>query len=190
MKIKKILVYLILLFISSNVIGQSSEIPISVGYFAPYGLNIGIKASTAFEINNWEDNAKLSTLSISPQVGYWSAFAYGNDVNNSLVLDAQLEYRRYNANQTFYGLASAGLGYHLTLENSTIGVDIGTGQLNPSTTTSHHFVPSINLGFGKDFSDKLGFYFKAFTGKRFSSSVGNDFLLGGELGLTFYIIKG
>jgi hypothetical protein len=163
--------------------------PISVGYFAPYFINPGVRVSTAFEIKNWENssNDKLKTLSVSPQVGFWNVFVYQSEKSNNWALDAQLEYRSYNASRKFYGLASVGLGYHLTLDNSDLNVNIGTGGITPSTNTTHHFVPSIQLGFGQDFNDHLGYYFKIFTGQRFSSSAGNDLLFGGELGLSYYL---
>jgi len=187
---KKIIIYTIVLLVSANLMGQSSKMPITLSYFAPYGINPGLKIGTSHTAKEWRTNAetRLQKLEVSPQVGFWSASAYSNNVHRTFLLDAQLEYRLYTKNEKRYILASVGLGYHLSLESPDLNVNLGTGEINRNRNIAHHFVPTFNAGFGHDLTDKIGYYFKAFVGERFNST-GNDLLFGAELGLSFYLIK-
>ena len=166
--------------------GQSSKIPISIGYFAPYGVHLGGKIGTSFELKQLEigNKSKVHSLSISPQLGYFSYFSYTN-VHRGLALDANLDLRRYASNQQFYGLAAIGLSYHSLFEKVSTAVNLGTGETINDVQTTHYFVPTFNLGFGQDPNKWLGYYFKASVGQRINTTVGSSLFVSAELGLTF-----
>lgn len=185
---KKTVLYILALLISTNLMGQSSKMPISIGFFAPYGINLGLKVGTALELNKWEnsDSDKFQTLSVSPQLGYFTYQSYEN-ISNTIAVETSLDYRRYTNNQSFYGLGAVGLGYHAELQRVDASVNVGTGAITHNTRTNHYFVPTAILGFGKVPVKRLGYYFKGFVGQRINPSVGNALLFGAELGLTFNV---
>ncbi len=187
---KKLGIVFIVLLTSIQLSAQDASLPIHIGYYAPYGINPGLKIGTGFEIRQWEnEKEQLRTLSWSPQIGFWSYRVYDNQIHQTLVADVTLDYRYYASSKKIYGLAAVGLGYHATLERSTLGVNLGTGEVTPTTITTHHFVPTATVGFGQDFNSSIGYYFKLFGGQRFNSTVGNDLFVGGELGITYYFNK-
>lgn len=168
--------------------GQLSKMPISVGLYAPYGINLGLRVSTAFELNKWEnsDNDKFQTLSVSPQLGFFTYQSYAN-VSNTVALETSLDYKRFASNQKIYGLGAVGLGYHAEIQQVDASVNVGTGAITNNTRTNHFFVPTVTLGLGKVPVERLGYYLKGFAGQRINTSVGSSFLFGAEIGLTFNV---
>lgn len=187
---KQLTIVILIIAISSQLSAQNTSLPISVGYYAPYGINPGVKIGTSFQWKEWggEANNKRKTLSISPQIGYWNYSSYGNTIHNAFNLEGHLDYKKYFT-QKVYGLAAAGLSYQMELHRAGLAVDLGTGQITSSTKIIHNLVPMATFGLGRD-NDQLGYYLKGFIGQRFASTDGQNLFVGGELGLTFYLKRG
>ena len=187
----KIIIIILLTIGMSTQLSAQNFLPISIGYYTPYGVNPGLKIGTYFEWKEWgntEDNNR-KTLSINPKIGYWNAISYSNNVHRTMLIDGSLEYKSYTRNQRFYGLAAVTLGYHLSFERVANSVNIGMGQQTPTIETLHYFVPTLNLGFGQRINDKLEYYFKIDGGQRLNTSTDNDLFVAAELGLVIHFKK-
>jgi hypothetical protein len=186
---KRLTIIILFIAISGQLLAQNTNLSINIGYYAPYGINPGVRIGTSFQWKEWQNKAndKRTTLSISPQIGYWNYSAYGNTIHNTFNVEAHLDYKKYFT-ERFYGLVAAGLSYQMEFQRTGFVIDLGAGQVTPTTKTVHNIVPMTTLGIGRD-NDLLGYYFKGFIGQRFASADAQNLFFGAELGLTFYLKK-
>lgn len=185
---KSLIIIILLVTTSGQLLAQTTNLPINVSYYAPYGINLGVRIGTSFQWKEWQNKTndkQRTTLSISPQIGYWRYSAYGNTIHNTVNLETHLDYKKYFSPK-FYTLVAAGLSYQIEFQRTGSTVDLGTGMITPTSKTVHNIVPMATLGLGID-NDKLGYYFKGFIGQRFASVYGQNLFFGAELGIIFYL---
>ena len=187
---QEILIILLVLVSGYHLQAQDQGIPIQVGYYAPFGIHLGAKVGSAFTLKSWspteeEGRHKIHALEIQPQIGY---FQYPT-VQENLLVNAEIVYRNRKSDKRFYRMASIGLGYIAGFQRQGGTVDLSTGDIAHDVETLHQFAPTINLGFGKDPSGKLGYYFKVFYGGQLGGPTENAAFFGAEVGLAFWIAK-
>ncbi len=185
---RNILVFGVMLCLGFTLSAQNLNLPIHVGYFAPYGTHIGLKVGTSLGGKDWKSNTqneinRLHTIKINPQVGYFMQL----NVQKNILFNVEFEYRTHSSNRSFYPLVSVGMGYLAGFQRQDGTVNLGTGEIDHNIKTIHHFVPTINLGFGRTPQQKFGYYFKLFYGSKISTVYAAFF--GAELGVIFHIIK-
>lgn len=180
---------LLILFILSNSLQLSAQYKlqdISVGYFTPFFVEFGGKVSTSIHLKNWESTNKKDvirnkTLYLSPQIGY---FVKPKNHDNYL-LHFELGYRSQKDDKKWYGAATFGLGYLLTSHIVSGSVHLGTGEMTKERENISSLLPTLSYEFGKAPTDKLGYYFKFFVGRKMIFGAEDSGFYGAELGLKF-----
>ncbi len=181
---KNTIAILFILLKCSATMAQDKAIPIDIGYFAPYVLQVGGKIGTSFELKNWKPQDEtekqiIHSLSISPQIGYF----FNPNIQRNFLINTELVYKRKKSPTKIYPTASIGLGYMLGVQQQDGAVNLATGKIEKNTKSINYFVPTLNIGFAKDPKKILGYYFKASYGRRISTEVEDSALFGLELGL-------
>ncbi|KAA3636528.1 MAG: hypothetical protein DWQ02_08115 [Bacteroidetes bacterium] len=168
--------------------GQNTKMPVSIGYFAPYGVQYGAKAGISIPWKNWEsdrkeDQIRSYNLTLDPQIGY---FVFP-EVQNNFFLNMELAIRSHKNEKRFSPMASAGLGYLLGLQKQEGSVNLATGEIDFETTALHYFVPTVSLGFNIKPKKSMGYYFKGFFGRKIIRGLEGSTIIGAEAGITFNI---
>lgn len=185
---KEIILLLLLIFSFNNeLLAQNKDKILTFGYFAPYAVQVGGKLGLALEMTNWESGkakkTKINHLEIHPQIGY---FTFPN-VQNNLLIQTDINYRRHQANKKLYPIAGISLAYLLSSQKVDGAVDLATGTISPQRRGLHYFVPSVHLGIRKVPKKRLGYYGKVFYGQKMSPQVEGAGFWGLELGGLFYL---
>ena len=185
------------LFIGSQLHAQ--EIPtvennekyaIHLGYYAPFGLHMGIRLGLSYPFNLWtketkEQETRMHRLDIINRVGY---FVQPN-IQRNFILDAALEYKWYTPNKKIHPKIGLGLGYMLARQNIGGSVNIANGGINFEKRSLHFFTPTASAGFEKNKEKPIGYYFNVFYGRKFTRQEVNSGFIGAELGLIVNIKK-
>lgn len=164
-------------------IGQKSK-TVAVAYFAPYFGQIGGKVGLAFDLKTWQGNSakgNMHQLKVSPQLGY---FVYPN-VQENLFINSELTYQINSPDKRFYPMVGLGLGYLLGRQRQDGSVDLATGTISHNREALHHLVPTLSLGLGRKTEKSVGYYFKAFFGRKITFSAEYAAFFGLELGVNF-----
>lgn len=180
---------LLLLFVLSSTFTLSAQYKlqdISIGYFTPFFIEFGGKVSTSIHLKNWElvsqtGESRYRTLYLSPQIGY---FVKPKNHDNYL-LNFELGYRTQKDDKKWYGAATFGLGYLLTSHIVSGSVHLGTGEMTKERENVSSILPTLGYEFGKAPTEKMGYYFKFFVGRKMAFGAEDSGFYGAELGLKF-----
>ncbi len=177
----KKLVLLLALFSLAEYLPAQRDLPIHIGYYAPYGVQYGAKVGVSAAVWESEGNRHVRQLQLNPQLGY---FTYP-DVQKNFLVNAELVYRQSKPDRRFYKMASLGFGYLLAAQRQGVSVNLGSGESTADMDYIHHLLPTISLGLGQDPKRVIGWYAKAFYGRKIGLAAADETFLGVELGLTF-----
>jgi|GEM_PF-1195010 len=169
---------------------QNDPASLSVGYFAPYGIQLGGKLGASFQVGQWpqENEAtaeRIHKLKIQPQVGY---FTYPQ-VQHNFVLNCEAVYLRTRPGRRFTPLASVGLGYWMARQRQGGSVNLGSGEITYDVENLHYITPTLNIGFEIAPKKVIGYYLKGFAGRKIGLGEPSAGLFGLEAGLTFQLTK-
>ncbi len=178
-----LLLVFVALWCANGVLAQSKPSSMYLGYFAPYGIQIGAKVGTSFEVKQWDasKSSRSFSLSVRPHVGYFSF----PDVQHNFLVNTEVVLRTRKSAKRFAPLASLGLGYILGRQRTDGTVDLGTGKRTFNVDTLHQLAPTIGLGFDVLPKKRLGFFLHAFYGPSLISQRANAAFFGLELGVLF-----
>ncbi len=173
-----------------SISGQERSTELSVGYFAPYGLQFGGKIGASFNYKQWKLNAEdgaapIHKLNINPQLGYF----VNPDVQQNVLFNTELSYQRKKANKRFAPIAALGLGYLLAFQQLGGTVNLANGQIHTEKETLHYFTPTLNLGFEVEPKKSIGYYFKLFYGRKFGAQRVDSSIFGVEFGMLLKMKK-
>ncbi len=164
--------------------------PISVSYFGHYYFHPGLKIGTQYDYKSWEKVkerkkrtiTKSKSLFFSPQVGF-----YVHPKNHSgLIFNVDVGYQRVKDRFGFYSAYSIGLASNTQFNSGTTYVENADGSIDGFGGASRtYFMPSVNLEFGQQLTDKMSWYSKfTFASKLFyNTSLSAELFL--ELGMKF-----
>jgi hypothetical protein len=183
---KNTILFLFVLSFSIPLSAQKSLQDISIGYYTPFFVEFGGKISTSIHLKKWEttnskDVVRNKTIYISPQIGY---FVKPKNHDNYL-FNCELGCRSQKADKKWYGAATFGLGYLLTSHIVSGSVNLGTGEITKERENISSLLPTLNYEFGKTPTDKMGYYFKLFAGRKIAFGAEGAGFYGAELGLKF-----
>ncbi len=186
----KQLLLILILAAGGNLAAQSKYTELQLGYYAPYFSNMGFTVGYGIDFKTWEKSAenkrsKTNRLHLLPQVSYF----YQSNTAHNLLLNPEVVYKWRKTSKRFYLAASIGTGYLLSFQRQTGTVSLSTGEIDYQNERLHFFVPNVNLGFGVDPRKRIGFYFKAFYGRKFSTSQTNSAFIGLSTGLIIKLSK-
>ena len=181
---------LLIIWAGNPLIGQKTPVNLSTAYYAPYGVQYGFNLGVKIPFRQWPietamKNNRFYRLSFYPQLSY---FVYPT-VQRNIFLNQEWMISRHRMDKRFFSTLSIGTGYQLAWENQGGTVNLGSGDINNKREMEHQFVPTLNVGFGVDPEQKLGWYFKAFFGRRIVFNATNETYIGAELGLLFNLSK-
>ena len=188
---KNRLLVIIFTFFTIPLMCQIDSYPLYVSYFAPYGVQFGVKVGTSFHLKTWGFNksdevSKERHLSISPQIGYF----INPNVQNNILLESALDYKWYKSGRKLHFITGIATGYLMGIKKRDGTVNLGSGNIsNIDAETVHYFIPTINAGLEKDPGKSLGYYARAFYGRKIASEVEDDAFFGAELGLIFNLFS-
>ncbi|MCP4439324.1 MAG: hypothetical protein GY810_10330 [Aureispira sp.] len=187
---KKVALFVILLITTFKLFAQQKDKLISIGYYAPYAIQSGVKIGSFFNIKEWvkEKDVKLkfSSLFISPQIGVF--FRPRN--HTSFVLNADMGYKITNSKQNFYISPSLGFGYLIANQVLSNTITLNSGDVaKRDRELRHYFLPTINFGFGNYANKKIGWYTKLSFGRKMSPTIEDATFFAFELGLKFNLLK-
>lgn len=162
--------------------------PILVSYYAPYGVQIGGKIGTEVKLKTWkkvrqDGSEATSALLIQPQIGYFVK----PGLRKSLLLETAFSYPFRKMNRRTYIAPSIAFGYLIGWENTEGSVNLGSGEIEQITETSHFFLPTANLEIGKLPKKHIGYFFKVFFGNKMHLELENASFFGAELGLRIHL---
>ncbi len=195
-KMKKLSLILLLVGIGLSAKAQSDFLenkPINVGYFGHYYLHPGIKIGTQYDWKSWEKRkekkkktvVKNKSLFISPQIGF-----YVHPKNHSgLLVNADFGYQRVKQKHGFYQAYSIGLGYLTQFNAGTTYVNEGGTITAKKWASRGYIMPSLNMEFGQQINDKMGWYAKGTLASKlfYNTGVSAETFL--ELGMKFNLGK-
>jgi len=175
---------IIILPLASNLAAQNKATELQVGYYTPYFANMGATVGYGIDVKNWEKvpenkRSKTHRLQLLPQLSY---FNQPNTAHN-LLLNPEIIYKWAKSGKRFYLASSIGTGYLLSFQRQEGAVSLSTGEIDYQNERLHFFVPNVNLGFGVDPRKRIGFYFKAFYGRKLSASQANAAFIGLSTGV-------
>lgn len=178
------LLLLLLLAAWGNLAAQSKYTELQIGYYAPYFSNMGFTIGYGIDLKTWEKSAdnkrgKTNRLQLLPQISY---FNQPNTAHNLLV-NPEAVYKWSKTGKRFYLTASIGTGYLLSVQRQTGTLSLSTGEIDYQNKRLHFFVPTASLGLGVDPRKKIGFFLKAFYGRKFSTSQTNSAFIGLSTGI-------
>ena len=194
---KKLNLIMLFLVISVGGKAQSNFLenkPLSIGYFGHYGFHPGLKIGTQFDWKEWEKRKerkkrtilKTKSLFVSPQIGM-----YVHQKNHTgLLLNADFGYQRKKDRWNFYTAYSIGLGYMTQFNAGTTYVNQDDGTVKAKKWASRsYFMPTLNIEFGQQINDKMGWYSKFSLGSKlkYNTGVSSETFL--ELGMKFNLSK-
>lgn len=176
-------------FLGTHLMAQKEAPLITVGYFAPYGVQIGGKLGVRLPLKTGDTmagrkHARISTLSISPQVAH---FVFPGTQRNTL-LSTEFIYQIAKENKRFSPMTSFSLGYLLARQKQGGNVNLGSGDVADVIESLHYFAPTITVGFDIKPRRAIGYYMRAFYGREIGQQA-NSPLFGLELGTTFNLLK-
>ncbi|MDP6909073.1 MAG: hypothetical protein QF371_06185, partial [Flavobacteriales bacterium] len=150
----------------------------------------GGKIGTTLSLKEWDKSIdgkkRLHQLFASPQVG-----VFGRPSNHiSVIINADIGYR-FMTKKDLYLSPSIGLGYMLSMQKTSVSVNLGTGKMsNTEREARHYFVPTGNLEVGHEaLAKRLGWYLKFTYGGKLFSSVENAGMFAAELGIRIRLSK-
>ncbi|MEM7038468.1 MAG: hypothetical protein AAF570_15900 [Bacteroidota bacterium] len=171
--------------------GQAPEkpIPLSVGYFGPYGVRPGLKVGVRHGIKSWEAESadyKSRQLFFQPQIG---TFFYPRN-HFSFVLEADGGIVLKNQNTGWYTAYSVGLGYLTEFAITSVSIDLGTASQGQKTREFRGYLLTVgNFEFGKSVSERWGWFVKLTGGRRFTTRIENALFVAVEIGAIINIGK-
>lgn len=182
------LLFSLLFLLVFRVSAQKDDPTLSLGYFAPYGVQFGAKGTASFHLKDWHhktsnDSTKTQQLNISPGIGY---FVFPS-VQRNYLLNVETIYQLRNSTKRFTPMASIGIGYLLSRQKLGGSVNLATGDITYDVETLHHFLPTLNIGFNIVPRKTIGYYLKGFFGRKFTADRANSSFFGLETGLTWYL---
>lgn len=168
--------------------------PVSIGYFGHYYFHPGIKIGTQYDWREWEKRKerkkktvlKSKSLFISPQLGF-----YVHPKNHSgLLINADFGYQRVKDTRGFYSAYSIGLGYLTQFNAGTTYVSNDDGSITTKKFASRgYFMPTLNMEFGQQINEKMGYYSKFTLGAKLPYNTGFSAETFIELGMKFNLGK-
>ena len=185
---KWVITFTYLIFLANYSMGQANSNTLSIGYYAPYGIQFGAKLGASFTLKNWDkesESSRVSKLSVQPQISY---FVFP-DVQHNVLLNNEIVYSLHKVDKRFFPMVSVGTGYLLAIQNTDGSVNLATGDISNNTETLHYFLPTFNLGFGIAPKKSIGFYTKAFYGHKIGSISENEAFFGIDLGILIQLQK-
>lgn len=183
---KKTILFLFILGMSTHLFGQIKVQDLSISYYTPFFVEFGGKVSTSIHLKNWESTntkniVRNKTLYLSPQIAY---FVKPKNHDNYL-LNFELGYRSQKVDHKWYGAATFGLGYLLTSHIVSGSVNLGTGEMTKERENISSLLPTLSYEFGKAPTEKMGYYFKFFVGRKMAFGAEDSGFYGAELGVKF-----
>ncbi|MEM6299663.1 MAG: hypothetical protein AAF740_13320, partial [Bacteroidota bacterium] len=154
---------------------------LSVSYFTPFVTQPGIKVSTAFRLKEVKDNQ----LSIRPHFTWFMQ----SELHQNFILGGDISYTIRKPEKYFYLAPSVGVGYLLSIENTEGSVNLGSGDIEQERETLHYFLPTLNFELGKLPKKRLGYFFRAFWGRKMTGQEVNSAFFGAELGIIYAFKK-
>ncbi|GAB5521361.1 MAG: hypothetical protein RhofKO_36120 [Rhodothermales bacterium] len=161
---------------------QPKHRPISVGYVGHYLIQPGAKVGTQFELGS-ASNAVQPCWVVSPQLGLYTR--PGNET--TVLVNAEVGYRRSKRDRPFYRGAGLGLGYLAKSEVLGRTVRLGDGGTAGTERELWHFVlPTLTYEWGWRVSPQRAWYIKHTLGRTLSPVRDGQMVMFVELGLTLW----
>ena len=165
---------------------QDEKLSLSIGYFAPFGVNFGGQAGVVIpykELRSSEKGTYRKRLLLNPHVAY---FARPDVERNFLInLKSGLEMRK--AERKFYFFPSLGVGYLHTVRTLGGTVNLGTGDFSRQTESINAFLPTINLELGSSAWKSFGYFGNLYYGREITSGQSNAGFFGIEFGFKYHL---
>jgi hypothetical protein len=187
---KRIIFCLLMLLCCYPLLSQGSEkgIPISIGLYAPYFIQPGLRVGSSVSLKSWKgDKASTSftqakTLFVNPQIGFF--VRPGNHRN--LLVSSDVGMKWHKAERPFYKAASIGLGYLNRFQIVSSTIDLSTGEVSGRNRERiDFFLPMANLELGHRPMKSIGWYTKLSYGRNMSAKIENASFFAIETGLNF-----
>ncbi|NQX91320.1 MAG: hypothetical protein HRT74_04150 [Flavobacteriales bacterium] len=181
-----LLAMMVTLCILGSGFAQKDSVSFSLGYFAPYGIQVGGKVGTTIPLQSWDvsGNELVSHhLRISPQIGYF----FFPEVQHNFFGNVETSVLRVNSKKRLAPFAGIGLGYIVARQRQGGSVHLGTGEITYDVKTIGYFTPTLNIGFEILPKNWIGYYVKGFYGGKFTSEEANSAIFGLEFGVSAFI---
>ncbi|MFT5681769.1 MAG: hypothetical protein ACI8RZ_002681 [Myxococcota bacterium] len=145
--------------------------PLTIGFYAPYGVQPGLKLGT--------EVALPGGLFMAPQIAAFTRL----DNHNSAMLNLDVGYR-HQGKGARYSAFSVGVAYLLSAQIVTESIDLSTGEYTTTRELRHYAVPTLNyeLGWSLPAVDP---YLKLSIGRKISPQVEDSMFFAVEIGLRF-----
>ncbi len=169
---------------------NNEKFSLRVGYYAPYINQFGARVGFSYPLKKWaKENKKAQTrihkLEIIPKLGYFANI----DIQRNYFLDVELQYKWYRPKRKIHPKIGVALGYMLARQNIGATVNLGNGSFTFDRRSLHFLVPTIHLGFEKNRANRIGYYFSAFYGRKFTGQEVNSDIFGLEAGIVLNFSK-
>lgn len=160
---------------------------LTVGFFAPYGVQYGGKVAWAFTLKDYTKigRSRVDQLRFSPQVSY---FVFP-EVQRNVLINGAFLYQRLQPEKALAPMAALGFGYLLARQNQEGTVNLGTGEIDFVTESRHSFVPTLGLGVLINPQKRFGFYLKGFYGRKITAQYEDGAFFGLNFGLRLAFIS-
>ncbi len=145
--------------------------PLTIGLYAPYGTQPGLKLGTEIDLPGG--------LLLAPQVA-----AFTRPWNHSSgMANLDLSYRRQGRG-TRYSTISVGAAYLLSAQIVTESIDLSTGGYTTDRQLRHYATPTLSyeLAWSRPVADP---YLKLSVGRKISPQVADSTFFAAEIGLRF-----
>lgn len=161
--------------------GQSLSLPIHLSYYSPYFLQPGAKLGTSVELMDVSGNGKDRTLSLSPQVAFFSQLG----VNQNYLLNAELNLSRQREDKKRVQGFGIGLGYLLSSKNLGPVVNLGSAEVSSGERENASFVlPTLSYSLGLRPDKGPPWQVKFFLGRKISFEDQGELFFGFETGIS------
>ena len=165
---------------------DSNHLPISIGLWANYFTQPGIKLETQVPIKNLASNSKIKQLYWAPQLGF---FTYPQN-HNGLLLGVDLGIKKRKEGRKMYSSYALGIAYLGQSRLNSFSVNLGDGSSGSSQRVwQSFFLGTLNYTLGRTATKGPGWYTKLSAGPKLQPGGESSFIAGMELGLTFNLNK-
>ncbi|MFT5820790.1 MAG: hypothetical protein ACI8ZM_002038 [Crocinitomix sp.] len=185
---KRLFSLLTILFICLTTFGQLPK-TIEFGYLGHFSYQPGMKLGLQFDLKSWEKELKKKSdtrstvFFVRPSIGTFSRINY--NLNLSTGIDGGLELNK--ASKSFFHKYSLGLNYLMHSELNSITVNLEGKVINKDRENRHYILPLITYGFGKNYSNGLGWYTNLSGGLKISTNYENIGMLFTEIGMSYQL---
>jgi hypothetical protein len=162
---------------------------LSIGYFAPLGIDLGLKASVTFELGKTITN----TMVIPTRTGFYAggqvAYYFRKNFYQSSLFNTEIGWRRQRVRKKSYLAFALNNAYLLRFEALTLNVNF-KGQTDVTEWEARHFyMPGLSYEAGRRINRRFHWYSKFTYGYAISTKHENTGILFLEAGIHYFFNK-